>query len=78
MGSDVPGAAYNLLMRKFLIAGLLGSLLALSGCGLKGDLYRPPPKPAAAPPATQPAPAGAPADEDTKDANGEKPAPKPQ
>jgi len=36
-------------MRKFLLLLILASMLA--ACGLKGPLYLPEPKPAAAPPA---------------------------
>jgi predicted small lipoprotein YifL len=41
-------------MRRSLL--LLVLALTLAACGLKGPLYLPPPKPAAAPPAAAPVP----------------------
>jgi len=51
-------ASYNPPMHKLLpTAAALGLCASLAACGLKGDLYLPPPKEQAAPPAT-PADAG--------------------
>jgi predicted small lipoprotein YifL len=41
-------------MRKFLLLLIVAS--TLTACGLKGPLYLPQPKPAAAPPAAAPVP----------------------
>jgi predicted small lipoprotein YifL len=65
-------------MRHFLIIGLLGSLLALSACGLKGDLYLPPPKSGTSPAAPEPSPAGTPATEEDESTTGPKSEPPPQ
>lgn len=43
-------------------------LAALSGCGLKGDLYLPEPKQAPAAPAAAPAPSAQPDDDDPSSA----------
>lgn len=76
-GSD-EAATYNPVMRNFLIIGLLGSLLALPACGLKGDLYLPAEKPTAAPAPPEPSPGGTPATEEDENTAGAKPGPAPQ
>ena len=52
MNGAADPAPYNRPMRAFAWLVTLAALVTLSACGLKGDLYLPPPKPVVtAPPA---------------------------
>jgi predicted small lipoprotein YifL len=64
-------------MRLFLFTGLLTGLLAMSACGLKGDLYLPPPEPAPEPAATPAQPDAQSAPEEDRSTASGKPAPAP-
>ena len=63
-------------MRPIAILATLAILLAVSACGLKGDLYLPAPKPA--PTATPPAPDEPPGQKEDESTPGAKAAPEPQ
>jgi predicted small lipoprotein YifL len=64
-------------MRLFFVTGLMGGLLVMSACGLKGDLYLPAPKAEPAPAATPAQPDAQTAPEEDQSKTDGKPAPAP-
>ncbi len=61
---------------RFLVLSI--ALVMLVGCGLKGDLYRPAPKPTAEPATAQPQPEGPGPEDDSKDKDEARTAPGPE